>query len=124
MRTTAAVTIPRLAARGRRSLHPTTAVAARSDPCLHRALLDERREPGEHLGVCLRKNAVAEIEDVAGAAARPLEHVEHRRLDPLPRGEQDRGIEVALNGMRQLPPGLERHPPVEPEHVTARAREA
>ena len=54
------------------------------------ARVDELDEPAEHVRVGLRQDAVAEVEDVARPAAGPGEHVERRRLDPLPRAEQER----------------------------------
>ena len=63
-----------------------------------------------------------EVEEVPGAAARPVEHVERLRLDDLPRSEEDGGVEVPLHcAVRHLRPALvERNPPVEPDHVAAR----
>ena len=68
------------------------------------------------------EHAVPEVEDVPGAAAGPIEHVERLGLDDLPRREEDGGVEVPLHGaVRDLRPALvERDPPVEPDHVAAR----
>ena len=60
---------------------------------------------------------------MARAAGRAGEHVERRRLDPLPRPEQDGAVEVALHAAvvaDLLPAPVERDPPVEPDHVAAR----
>ena len=59
--------------------------------------MHERAQPAEHVGVGVGHDAVAEVEDVARAAGRAREHVERRRLDPLPRPEEDGAVEVALH---------------------------
>ena len=76
-----------------------------------------RRVTGVRVG--LRQDPVAEVEDVAVAPARALEHVERRGLEPVPRREQRGGIEVALHAplADELPALVERDAPVEPDHV-------
>ena len=92
-----------------------------------RARVHELDEPAEHVGVGRRQHAVAEVEDVPGPAAGSGEHVERARLDALPRAEQQRRVEVALDAALlagDLPAGVERHAPVEPDHVAAGRRHA
>src|SRR5579884_2149923 len=91
------------------------------DTRLHGLLLDELRQLREDPGVGRGQNAVAEVEDVR-AALRGVEHRLRTGLDPLPRPEQDGGIEVSLDRaiMRH---GLEREPPVDADHVAAGAGE-
>ena len=86
-------------------------------------LVHERAQPAEHVGIGVGHDAVAEVEDVARPAGRAREHVERRRLDPLPRPEEDGAVEVALHAAvvaDLLPAPVERDPPVEPDHVAAR----
>src|SRR5262245_23031409 len=54
------------------------------------------------------QDAVAEVEDVARPAPRPLEHVVHPRQEARARRQQERGIEVALHGriFADPPPAL------------------
>src|SRR5438046_2787488 len=58
---------------------------------------DELGEPRQHVGIGLRKDTVAEVEDVARPSAGPAQDVERRPLRPLPRAEQNGGLEIALN---------------------------
>ena len=46
-------------------------------------------EPAEHVGVGLREDAVAEVEDVARAGRAAASSIARRAPDPLPRPEQD-----------------------------------
>src|SRR5438034_11148796 len=68
----------------------------------------------------LRQHAVAEIEDVPGAACGALEHVAHPLLELGERREQRHWIEVPLDrpiGADPLPGGVERHAPVHTDYV-------
>src|SRR3954470_17761446 len=85
-------------------------------------LVDERAQPSENGGVGLREDAVAEVEEVPGAARGSGEHVERRRLDPLPGAEEDGGIEIPLHAALEadlVPAAVEVDPPVEADHVAA-----
>src|SRR6266550_582947 len=71
------------------------------------------------------QDAVSEIEDVAGPAARAAEDVTHPRLERRAWREQSDGIEVALDrarGTDALPRRIERNTPVDADHVTPRGR--
>ena len=70
------------------------------------------------------KDAVAEVEDVAGPPAGTREDVERLGLDDLPRREQHGRVEVALHrpAGHPRPAGVERDPPVEADHVAAGRR--
>ncbi len=84
-------------------------------------LVNQLREAREHRGVGAREHPVAEVEDVAGAAACPREHVERLPFDDVP-GRSERGrIEVPLQGAvpDERPAVVERQAPVEPDHVPA-----
>ena len=64
---------------------------------------------------------MAQIEDVAGPSRGALQHVVRAGQHPLDRSEQQGRIEVALHGAIQsdaLPGLVERHAPVNPDHVT------
>src|SRR5207253_5414188 len=74
----------------------------------------------------LRQHAVPEVEDVAGTAPGPVEHVAHPLLEVGERREQRRGIEVSLNrpvGPDALPGDVEGNAPVYSDDVAARAGE-
>ena len=68
---------------------------------------------------------MAEIEDVARPPGRPPQDVARLALDDLPGGEQRRRLEIALDGPigDDGPALVEREPPVEADHVAARARD-
>src|SRR5947208_16231977 len=88
-------------------------------------LLHERGEARQHVRIGGGKDAVAEVEDMPGPAAGARKHVEGARLDSLPRPEQDRGVEIALDAVplaHRVPASVERAAPVEPGHVAAGAR--
>src|SRR5207247_10508703 len=73
-----------------------------------------------------RQHAVAEIEDVPGAACGALEHVAHPLLELGERREQRHWIEVPLDrpsGADPLPGGVERHTPVHTDYVAPGAGE-
>src|SRR5215469_13792927 len=84
-------------------------------------LADERGQPGEDVRVGAGEHTVPEVEDVARASTGAAEDVSGRPLDALPRAEQHRRVEVALDApVSDLrPTGVERHAPVEPDHVAA-----
>ena len=68
------------------------------------------------------QDAVAEIEDVAGPALGPAQHVVDPREQPLAGGEEQRGVEVALHRHPVSEPSpalVEGRPPVEADHVAA-----
>ena len=68
------------------------------------------------------QHAVAEVEDVARVAAVAASTSTHLGLDHGPRGQADGRVEVALDalvGADALPAGVERHPPVDADHVGA-----
>src|SRR5581483_11769922 len=75
--------------------------------------------------VGLGEDAVADVEDVAGPAAGALEDVEGGRLRPLPRAEEDGGVEVPLHRAARAdgePAPVERDTPVEADRVASRRR--
>src|SRR5438477_2743563 len=64
----------------------------------------------------IRKHPVPEIEYVACAASRAPQHIARPLADELGRSQQDRGVQVALDGpgVADPPPALvQRHPPVQ-----------
>src|SRR5271157_236031 len=68
------------------------------------------------------KDAVAQIEDVAGASSGLAQNVFGARLEFLPIGEEQHRIEIALHGAFEaeaLPSGVERNAPVEANDVGA-----
>ncbi len=81
--------------------------------------LDELRQARDCVRIGLRKDPVAEVEDVADACARARKDVECGRLEAVLRPEQRRRIEVALDPSvpDELPTLVERNAPVEPDHV-------
>ncbi len=88
--------------------------------------VDELDHPGEHVRVGLRQHAVAEVEDVPGGGPALGQHPAHLPLHHRPAGEQQRRVEVALQGaVRTDPAGrlVQRHPPVHPHHVRAGLRQ-
>src|SRR6478609_40200 len=63
-------------------------------------------EPGESVWIGRRQYTVAEVEDVARAAGGAAEDIAGARLDTLPRAEQQRGVEIALDpAVSDLGPG-------------------
>src|SRR5215217_6045075 len=76
---------------------------------------------------CLRQHAVAEVEDVTGRAAGPIEHCPRARLNCLPGSEERRRVEVALDGDRAAEPSprlAEVDPPIDADHVRAGGAES
>src|SRR3989440_5996379 len=68
------------------------------------------------------QHAMAEVEDVAGSAFRPLEYVADLTVALSGGSKERRGIEVALNGAflpDAVPCRIERQTPCDAEHVTA-----
>ena len=68
---------------------------------------------------------MAEIEDVAGPAAGARQHIVGRRERPIERAEQQRRIEIALDGAVEadaLPGLVERRPPVGADDVPPASR--
>src|SRR5256885_4978914 len=90
------------------------------------AAMDPVHDALQRLDRRLRQHAVPEVEDVAGAARGPVEHVAHPLLERGERREQRRGIEVPLNrpvGADALPRDVEGNPPVHADDVAAGAGE-
>ena len=82
---------------------------------------------GQDARVGLGQHAVAQVEDVAGARA-VVRRGQHGsawpRLDDRPRRQAEGGVEVALHGAPGPDPAaglVERHPPVDADHVGAGA---
>src|SRR5205807_8868062 len=68
----------------------------------------------------LGQHAMTEVEDVAGPAARPSQHVIRPRSDQVGRSEQHGGIEVALDAMLvsdPIPALVKRDTPVQRDDV-------
>ena len=77
---------------------------------------------GEHAGVGVGQHAVAEVEDVAAGGAALLDDPADLAVDGRPVGQQDGGVEVALQRRPgpTRPGGLvQRHPPVDADDVGA-----
>src|SRR5919109_948941 len=72
-----------------------------------RAFVHEVAETAERGRIGVREDAVTKVEDVAGPSAGSVEDRLRRRLHPLPRTEEQRGVEVPL------------HAPVVADHVSA-----
>src|SRR3989440_1872598 len=88
------------------------------------AAMDPGHDALQRLDRRLRQHAVPEVEDVAGAARGPVEHVPHPLLERGERREQRRGIQVPLNrpvGADALPRDVEGNAPVHADDVAARA---
>jgi hypothetical protein len=82
----------------------------------------EVAEPAQVGRVGLRKDAVAEVEDVARPAADGLEDAERLGLDTLERSQQQRRVEVPLDAAPVAdlgPPALDRNSPVKTDDVAA-----
>ena len=76
-------------------------------------------------GARARQHAVAQVEHVPAASAGPAQDVERLRLDDLPRAQARGRVEVPLDRAVEpdaLPRHVERHPPVDPDHVAPAAR--
>src|SRR5712691_7285093 len=89
------------------------------------AAMDEIHDGTHGSDVGFRKNAVTEIEDVARTSARAGEDVANLTRT-FGRGcEQGHGLEVALDCTLSDagPGGIQRNPPVDADHVTARRGE-
>ena len=67
--------------------------------------VDQVGQPGQHAGIGLRQHAVAEVEHVTLGRAARVQHLPGPLLDDLPRGEQDRRVQVALQGLARRRPG-------------------
>ncbi len=59
--------------------------------------MHEANEPPEIVGIGLRHDAVSEIEDVPRPALGAPQDVLRLPLDPLPRAEQERPVQVPLD---------------------------
>ena len=84
--------------------------------------MHELNEAAQVARIRLGEHAVAEVEDVARAPANRLEDPQGGRLDPLPRAEQQRRLEVPLHaafGADELPGAIDRDPPIDADHVAA-----
>src|SRR5436305_10449981 len=93
----------------------------RGDPRMHG--LDEQLEI---LHACLGRHAMAEVEDVAGPAAGPPQHVACALADQTRRTEEDRGLEVALDdavAADARPRLVELNTPVDRDQVGTRPRD-
>src|SRR2546428_829678 len=80
------------------------------------------RERLHVLDRCRGKDTVAEVEDVAGPAAGAGEDFVGRGEHAVERAEQQRRVEVALNGAVDadaVPRFVERRAPVRPDDVSA-----
>ena len=82
-------------------------------------VVDEIHEAAQDVGIGLGKDAMAEVEDVARAAAGEIEDPARRLLDVRPRSEEEGRIEVALDGSvaDERPAVIESDPPVEADDV-------
>src|SRR5256886_6530163 len=90
------------------------------------AAMDPVHDALQRLDRRLRQHAVPEVEDVAGAARGPVEHVAHPLLELGERREQRRGIQVPLNravGADGVPRDVEGNAPVHADDVAAGAGE-
>ena len=99
---------------------------ARSDARLHGALLHERREAGQDVGIGLRQHAVTEVEDVARPAAARASTSRARASTRSHGPSSDAGSRLPWtprSSPTTLQPVVERDAPVEPDHVAACARE-
>src|SRR5438105_13074876 len=84
------------------------------------ALVDQLDQALKGLDRSVRKDAVAEVEDMPGAARCSTEHRQRFRLNCPPRRETHSRIEVALDGDVEadpLPRFVERNPPVHADDV-------
>ena len=75
-----------------------------------RILLHETRQILHIVDRRFRQDAVAEIEDVAGASSGAAQNVFRARLQFLPVGEQQHGIKIALHGASRDRAGPSLHP--------------
>ena len=76
----------------------------------------------KHVGVGVGQHAVAEVEDVAGGDPARVDDRTGGALDRLPRCEDQRRVEVALDRLAGLDPAdgrVERDPPVDAHHLDA-----
>ena len=84
--------------------------------------MHSRDHGGGVIGIDIRMDAVAEVEDMPGAAAVAGEHAADLALDALGRGVEGAGVEVALQGdlvAHQRARVGEIHGPVNAESITA-----
>src|SRR5208337_150604 len=89
---------------------------------VRRVLADEIAERFHIVHRSFRKNAVAEIEDVAGASAGLAQNVLGPRSKFLPIGEEEHRIEIALHCAFETeasPSLVERNAPVEADDFSA-----
>jgi hypothetical protein len=80
----------------------------------------ELDDAGEHVGVGRRQDAVTEVEDVAGSGVTLRDDPVDGRRERLPRGEEERRVEVALDRLGAAEPldrVGQRHAVVDPDDV-------
>ena len=83
--------------------------------------LDQSRQIGR---IRVRENPVPEVEDVPPAAGDGVQDSVRRGRHALERAQQKRRIEISLDSAvraHDLPPALDRDPPVEPDDIAAAA---
>src|ERR687887_2481912 len=110
----------RSTASGERVRPPPFGAAPSRPDGIRRSLVDELDQPAQVRRIGVRQDPVTEVEDMAAAAARATKHVERRSLGPLPRPEEQCGVEVALHPAVEAdrrPSSVEPDAPVEPDHV-------
>src|SRR5438045_2882259 len=84
--------------------------------------MDELRKTLQVLDGSVRQNAVAEVENVPRPTAGALNDPASAVLDHGPGPQQQRGIQVSLDGavVTDYPPGIPKvDPPIEADHVAA-----
>src|SRR5687767_15482753 len=87
-----------------------------------RLLMHQVDQPAEHVGIRLRKDAMAEVEHMAGPPRRLAKDVEGARPRRAPAREEPRCVEVALDPATgsDPPPRIgQGHAMVEPDDVAA-----
>src|SRR5271165_2954397 len=99
----------------------SSSTAVRSLMAVHRRVFPDELYYLLHVfDRCIGDNAVAEVEDMSGAAPCLIEDLAYSPADQLRLGEQCDGVEIALHCARIIevtPRCIERNPPVKPEDV-------
>src|SRR6266508_1550363 len=91
-----------------------------SNACFYGRVLDELRQAPEDGRVCVWHDSMPKVEYMTRPSSGTFKDNSGLGLDPLPRAEQGRRVEVALHAAivaDELPAAVERHAPVEPDHV-------
>src|SRR5271165_2932969 len=99
----------------------SSSTAVRSLMAVHRRVFPDELHYLLHIfDRCIGNNAVAEVEDMSGAAPCLIKDLAYPFADELGPGEQCDGVEIALHRARIIkvtPRRIERNPPVKPEDV-------